>query len=322
MNQPEKSKFKAERESEGLIFSIQSHSVHDGPGTRTTVFLNGCPLKCLWCSNPEGLHVKPVLMHSSVKCKKCGKCIQACTKEAVKVGNDLTLEFDRSVCDKCITFECVEVCLNEGNSMSGEYYTVEKLMEKFQRDRHFWGDRGGVTFSGGEPLLQKDFILNLLKRCSDSYIHTCIETTACVAPEYWMEVIKNVDWIFADIKHFDSQKHKEFCGVGNELILKNLKTLGEADWWDGFIVVRIPIVPGYNDDEDNIRKTAQFVKKIGFEVINILPFHRLGESKYRQLGRVYKCSEMLSPSADHMNKVKTLIESEGLICFVGHETPF
>jgi len=218
--------------------------------------------------------------------------------------------------------ECVEACLHEGNSISGEVYSIDQLMQRFQRERHFWGSKGGVTFSGGEPLFQRNFIYPLLKRCKESYIHTCVETTGCLDSDYWLEVLRYIDWVFMDVKHMDSQKHKELTGVDNHLILKNLRLLAQADWWNGFVVPRIPIIPGCNDDDENIRATARYIKDIGLEVINILPFHRLGESKSRQLSRHYQFAEQASPSPEHMNHLKKIIQEEGIICFVGHETPF
>ena len=305
----------------GLIFSIQSYSVHDGPGTRTTVFMNDCPLRCKWCCNPEGLFNKPIMLHSNVKCVKCGACIKACPYNAVSVVEG-ELVFDRSICDKCTTMECVDACLNEGNSVDGVYYTIDELMHRFSRERAFWGDNGGVSLSGGEPLLQRKFILPLLKECKNQYIHTCIETTGCLDSEYWMEVTNYVDWVFMDLKHMDADKHKSMTGVKNELILKNIKLLAQRKDWDGFIVPRIPIIPGFNDDDDNIRKTAKYVKEIGLEVINILPFHKLGESKYRQLSQEYLFDNQVAPSDEQMNHIKSIIEEEGIVCFIGYNTPF
>lgn len=305
----------------GLIFDVQGHSVHDGPGTRTTVFMSGCPLHCVWCCNPEGLFHHPVMMHKDSKCVCCGSCLKACPKGAVSIGSDGRLEFDRAICDRCESFECVSACLHEANEISGVSYSIDDMMKIFQRDRQFWGSRGGVTFSGGEPLNQKNFILPLLKRCKESYIHVCIETTAHLPSNYFQEALRYVDWVFTDIKHFDPDEHKRLCGVDNRLILRNIRWLAESGW-DGFVVPRIPVIPGVNDGEDNIRATARFVKDIDLEVINILPFHRLGESKYRQLGQSYRFAEQKPPERDRMEHLKSIIESEGLVCFIGYETPF
>ncbi len=305
----------------GLVFSIQSYSVHDGPGVRTTVFFNGCPLRCRWCCNPEGLFKKKIMLHSSAKCVQCGSCMSICPENAVTMHAG-EMRYNREYCDLCFSMECVHVCLHEGNSISGEYYTVDELIHRFNRERHFWGDRGGVTFSGGEPLLQKEFIFPLLKECKNQYIHTCVETTGHISSDFWLEVLPYIDWVFMDVKHMDTSRHKEFTGVGNELILKNLKLLADYNEWEGIIVPRIPIIPNFNDDEKNIEETAKYIKSLGLEVINILPFHRLGESKYRQLGQVYEFENCSSPTAEQMEYLKNIIEKEGLLCYVGYDTPF
>jgi pyruvate formate lyase activating enzyme len=309
-------------ELKGLLFDIQGHSVHDGPGTRTTVFMNGCPLDCIWCCNPEGLFHNPVMVYWESRCVSCGACIEACPNGAITIAENKKLIHDRNLCDVCKTKECISACLHEASSLSGKYYTVDELMAIFQRDRQFWGGKGGVTFSGGEPLLQREFILEILKRCKKSYIHIAVETTSCFDTDYYLEAMNYVNWVFADIKHMDSAEHKKLTGVENTLILKNIRALAEKKDWDGFIVSRIPIIPGLNDAEENIRSTAKFVKEIGLEVINILPFHRLGESKYRELGKTYQFAEQKPPSDEHMLSIKKIIEEEGLVCYVGYETPF
>ena len=309
-------------EIKGLIFDVQGHSVHDGPGTRTTVFMNGCPLKCIWCCNPEGLFHEPVMVYLKSRCVCCGACIEACPHGAIKISDDKKLIHDRTLCDVCKTHECAAACLHEATSLSGKYYTVDDLMKIFQRDRQFWGEKGGVTFSGGEPLLQREFILEVLKRCKKSYIHVALETTSCFDTEYFMEVMDYVGWVFADIKHMDPVEHKKLTGVENTLILKNIRALAEKKDWDGFIVPRIPIIPGMNDSDINIKATAKFVKEIGLELINILPFHRLGESKYTELGKTYQFADQIPPTNEHMESIKKIIEAEGLVCYIGYETPF
>lgn len=306
----------------GLIFSIQSYSVHDGPGTRTTVFMNDCPLRCKWCCNPEGLFSKPVMLHSSAKCKKCGACIKACPHDAISIDKETGLVFNRKICNSCFSMECVDACKHEGNSVTGTYYSIKQLLDRLDRERPYWGSDGGVTLSGGEPLVQKKFILPLLKECKDRYIHVCLETTGCVNSDYWLEVIRYVDWIFVDIKHMDSDRHKAMAGVGNELILKNIELLAGEDSWQGIVVPRIPVIPGFNDDDENIGKTAAFIHDIGLEVINILPFHRLGESKYRQLGADYVFKDQGSPTDEKMKHLKAIIENKGLLCYIGYDTPF
>lgn len=307
-----------------LIFSIQGQSIHDGPGARTTVFLCGCPLNCLWCSNPEGLFHHPVMMWREQSCIRCGRCIEACPHNAISIAGDgRTLIHNREFCDPCQSCECVNACLNEAKVMSAKYYTIEELLRIFHRDRQFWGTRGGVTFSGGEPLMHKNLMKILLPELKKRFIHVTLETTLCVDTEYLHEVIPHVEWIFSDIKLMDPDKHRRYTGVDNSLILKHIKMLASEVDWNGVLLIRIPVIPGVNDDENNIRETARFVAKdCGLDAINILPFHRLGESKYRQVGQTYKFEDMEPPRGEHMQKCKKWIEEEGLMCFVGHETPF
>ncbi|MFV0348942.1 MAG: glycyl-radical enzyme activating protein [Halodesulfovibrio sp.] len=304
----------------GMVFDIQGHSVHDGPGTRTTVFLNGCPLSCIWCSNPEGLHRTPVLMHRASRCQKCGNCISSCLMGSPH-QEDGVLAFNRELCDVCTTHECISTCYHEALITSGKRYSVDELAKIFQRDRQFWGARGGVTFSGGEPLMQKRFISALLKRCKEMFIHTCIETTSCLPTDFYLEIMKYVDWVFTDIKHMDSARHKELTGVDNQLILKNIALLAKQDW-NGVIMPRVPIIPGKNDSDQNLKATADFIHGIGLDAMHLLPFHRLGESKYTQLGRSYAMADQPSPSDEHMQHLKRVVESRGLLCFVGSDTPF
>lgn len=304
----------------GLIFDIQGHSVHDGPGTRTTVFMSGCPLHCLWCSNPEGLYRKPVMMHRNTRCQCCGNCIKTCPHGAASI-QDGKLHFNRELCDSCTDMECLSTCYHEGIVSSGKEYTVNELLRIFQRDRQFWGSNGGVTFSGGEPLLQRNFIIPMLRRCKESYIHTCIETTSCISTDTYLEAMKYVDWAFIDIKHMNSETHKALTGVGNELILHNIEAVAKSDF-SGVMVPRLPVIPGLNASEQNIRETAQFISRIGLDVLNLLPFHRLGESKYRQLGQRYALENQKPPTDKEMQRLKAIAKEEGLICFTGWETPF
>jgi pyruvate formate lyase activating enzyme len=305
----------------GLVFDIQGHSVHDGPGTRTTVFMSGCPLSCIWCSNPEGICGKPMLMHRDTRCKKCGACIALCPQNSPSINKDGDLIFNRELCDVCTTHECIENCFNEAIIVSGKRFTLDDLIKVLERDRGFWGSRGGVTFSGGEPLYQRRFISAALKACKERYIHTCIETTSYLSTDFYLSMLPYIDWIFTDIKHMDSEKHLEITGVRNELILQNIRELAKADW-DGVVIPRIPVIPGVNDSEDNIAATAAFIKDSGLDVVNLLPFHRLGESKWRQLGKTYAFAEQESPSDEVMKKLQKVAQDQGIYCFVGWETPF
>lgn len=305
----------------GLIFDIQGHSVHDGPGTRTTVFLMGCPLECVWCCNPEGLFTKPVVRRLEKRCVCCGHCIETCSKGAVSIVNDQPC-MDRSKCDTCTTHECVETCYHEALEVIGRYYTVDGIMAVLDRDRPFWGSKGGVTFSGGEPLKQREFLMAVLRRCREARIHVTVETTSCVPTPFYLQAMQYIGWVFTDIKHMDSRVHRRLTGVGNELILKNIKRLALMEDWEGVMLPRIPIIPGLNDQDDNVRRTAQFLVECELDAINLLPFHRLGESKYRQLGRRYEFEDVKPPSTEQMENLAGICRDEGLLCFVGWDTPF
>lgn len=311
----------AEAGPSGLVFDVQAHSVHDGPGTRTTVFLNGCPFSCKWCCNPEGLSRKPVLMYREVRCVKCGNCLEACPHGAVTKGPDGVPVFDRAFCAVCESHDCVGACYHEGLVLSGKSYSVEDLIRIFQRDRQFWGSGGGVTFSGGEPLLQQDFLRPLLRRCREIGVNTCVETTASLPSDWFMEAASLLDWIFVDIKSMDPEAHKRMTGADNALTLKNIRLLAESDL-DCFVVVRIPVIPGFNDSEENIRATARFVRECGLEVINLLPFHRLSESKWKQLGREYAFQDMPGLKLDELDVAAGWVRDEGVTCYTGWETPF
>ncbi|MFC2097986.1 glycyl-radical enzyme activating protein [Bacteroidota bacterium] len=308
----------------GLIFDIQGHSVHDGPGCRTLVFLSGCPLHCEWCSNPEGQSLKQPLLFSIDKCKHIHyRCVDACPHAAISINQekDKTPVFNRLLCDKCDNPVCAEVCLFEAINLAGKYYSPDELLRILKRDQGFWDSKGGVSFTGGEPLLQKDFLLEILKKCRSEYIHTVIETSAYADTEIFQKVLELTHWMFIDIKHMDPLLHKEKTGVDNVLILKNIE-YASSSGWDGRLVIRLAIIPGFNDTEENLRKTAEFMKKNKLQEINLLPFHRYGNSKYTQLGKKYEYSEILSPSEKDMLSYRKYFDNAGINCYVDCETPF
>jgi len=312
----------------GLVFDLQAHSVHDGPGCRTLVFLSGCPLRCEWCSNPEGWEPRPRLMFSNVKCKqrqwRCTRCVEACPRGAIRVAEteaEEQLVIDRSLCKDCTTFDCAKACSVEGLRVCGREMTVAELMRILNRDRQYWGQGGGVTFTGGEPLFQKDFIRELLRRCQRDYIHTAVETTAHTDPDFLLSVLPHLEWIFVDIKHMDPEQHREKTGVPNDLILANIRRIARANW-PGRLIVRQPVIPGFNDTAENAAATADFLREVGLEEVNILPFHRLGDSKWTQLGLTYAYSGQESPPAETMEAIQKVYQGKGLVCYVGYKTPF
>ena len=309
---------------EGLIFDIQGYSVHDGSGCRTLVFLSGCPLRCAWCSNPEGQLLRPRMMYRVGKCTHTRyRCVSACPSHAIRIteGASPPLQFNRSVCDRCDGQDCVKACLSEALRIAGRPYAVDDLMRILVRDQGFWGSQGGVTFGGGDPLFQPEFLLAVLARCRSSYMHTTVETSAHAPTHALLEVLKWTDAMFIDIKHMDSAAHCSGTGAGNDLILQNIEAAASVGW-NGRLIIRVPIVPGYNDTVDNLRATAGFVAKLKLKEVNLLAFHRLANSKYEQLGLNYLYAQVSTPSSEALSSYQRIFEGAGLKCYVGSETPF
>ena len=212
---------------QALIFDIQGHAVHDGPGGRTLVFLSGCPLECSWCANPEGKLAHRRLMYSAVKCPShCTRCMEVCPNGAIlhDAGCGPRMQFNRDICDACESFDCIEVCYPQALRACGRWISLTDLMDTLERDRDFWGSGGGVTFSGGEPLAQPEFLRAALQRCRDSWIHTAVETSAHASVEDLLSILPLTDLLMVDVKHMDPEIHREWIGHDNETILGNLRT--------------------------------------------------------------------------------------------------
>jgi pyruvate formate lyase activating enzyme len=301
-------------EPKGLIFNIQKFSIQDGPGIRTTLFLKGCPLTCPWCSNPEGLSEEPQIMVGERKCIGCKKCAEACEIGAISFESGVrTIDWD--LCTNCL--ECGKVCPSHAIQIMGEYKTVEEAFKIAAQDRDFYNTSGGgVTVSGGEALLQWDFVRDLFMKCKDAGFHTALDTTAYCPWENMEQVLKYTDLILFDLKHMDSAKHEEKTGVSNELILGNLnKAAKMAKVW-----LRIPLVPGFNDTEVNMQQTAELANRIKAEKISLLPYHEWGKDKYSGLGKHYGHNGgdgMLEPDSDVVERCKEILESYGMEVAVG-----
>ena len=301
------------------IFDIQGLSVHDGPGNRTLIFLQGCTLNCDWCSNPEGISQTPVLLYNSEKCRLDGNCVKDCSFDAIAINNEKLL-ISRDFCQDCLDYACLNNCYTKALSISSKEMTISELMKIIQRDRSFWGQDGGITLSGGEPLLQIDFVEEFLKQVYTSYIHTAIETCGNVPWKYFKSVLAFLDWIFFDLKHTDTVSHKSSTGSGNELILENLKRLSKE--FEGRLIVRIPIIPGFNDSDEILEDYINFFKKNNIHEINLLPLHHLGKEKYAKLGREYSMDINTTPSVDDLKQIAGIFKKAGLNCYTGSNTPF
>ena len=303
----------------GYIFDIQGLSVHDGPGCRTLIFLKGCTLNCFWCSNPEGISRKPSLMHYSSKCIICGNCVENCSQNAIRIAND-KIKISRDLCTECKNQSCVNECFTEALKLCGSEITVTKLLEIIRRDRQFWGSEGGITLTGGEPLLQIDFVKEILSECHQAYIHTAVETCGNVPWKNFQQVISYVDWIFYDLKHFNSYEHKKTTGSDNSLILKNARQLSEN--FKGRLIFRFPFIPHYNDSKENIDAMISFIKETGRNEINMLPLHHLGREKYQMLNQDYYGDNFPVPTHKDLQDVKNVFNAAGINCYLGSETPF
>jgi len=270
----------------GIVFNIQKYSIHDGPGIRTVVFLKGCSLKCEWCSNPESNQTDIEIMYNSGICMLCKQCISVCTIDALKLDEEKQfININRIECDKCE--KCVEICPTGALTLAGRYMSVEEVLQEVKKDILFYRKSGGgITLSGGEPGSQPDFSEAILKSVYSMGVHTAIETCGYYSYEILKRLVKWTDLFLYDIKHVDELKHIHGTGVSNKLILNNFRKLIE----DGAsVIVRIPVIPGFNASKEDMRLICQFLSKIdGFKEIHLLPYHRLGDSKVISLGKAKK----------------------------------
>ncbi|MBN1905602.1 MAG: glycyl-radical enzyme activating protein [Deltaproteobacteria bacterium] len=307
----------------GKVYDIQGFSVQDGPGIRTTVFLKGCPLRCPWCHSPESQEFYTQLSWISMRCigiDKCGKCLNVCPKGAIRQGTviqhmvtkeDIRLiDIDRDLCDNCGA--CANVCYPDALYMCGTDYTVEELTEKLVRDKPFYDQSGGgVTISGGEALSQPEFTLTLLKSLKEKGIHTALDTTGFSGAKNIDAVLPYTDLFLYDLKHMRSDLHKQVIGVPNEIILENAKRIADAG---GKMQVRIPVIPRFNDSEENIKETGEFCKTLGdaVTVIQLLPYHNLGVMKHQRISSNKKVAQAPVPSDEKIQSFKNILEEMGL----------
>lgn len=271
-----------------MLFDIQRGSYVDGPGIRTTVFFKGCNLDCKWCHNPESKSADRQMLFYSDKCTGCGKCVSVCPNKGKKC----------KLCGKCALF-----CPRDARKLCGREYGIEEVMRELLRDKCFYENSGGgVTFSGGECMLQIDFLSEILRECKTEGIHTAVDTAGNVPFSYFERILPFTDLFLYDIKAFSAEKHKEGTGADNARILENAKRLSEKSK----ILFRIPVIGGFNDEETEMQKIADFLKDISHEKVELLPYHALGEHKYRALGK--KAESFSVPSPERMNAFRAMFE--------------
>jgi pyruvate formate lyase activating enzyme len=296
----------------GTVFNIQKYSLHDGPGIRTTVFLKGCPLRCWWCHNPEGMSPDPEILVAEGRCTACGRCHDACPQGGARPGGqDLAVQ---AACVRC--GECVEACPTQARQLLGQQMTVNEVVAEIEKDHIFYDDsQGGVTFSGGEPFAQAPFLLELLQKCRQREIHTAVDTTGFVGQTALLAASRWTNLFLYDIKILDDARHRRYTGVSNALILENLKLLGQEH---GNIWVRVPIVPGLNDADEDLEATVRFAASVpGVKQVNLLTYHHTGAYKFLRLGKPYLAESVNPPAADFFRRASARLQAFGVPIVIG-----
>ena len=300
-------------ETAGTIFDIVKFSTHDGPGIRTAVFFKGCPLHCWWCHNPEGQFPISQLVYREERCIHCFSCVEACPNHAIQIidGTPTILR------DSCrLSGLCALVCQTKAREIAGKRLRVSDVMEEVEKDNIFYDESGGgVTFSGGEPYMQAAFLQNLLEACKEKGIHTAVETCGFVNAETLMATRPYVDLYLYDLKAIDNETHRKFTGVSNEIILKNLRQLSRSH---NQVIVRFPVIPNVNDDDENVLRLGEFVLSLGsVKEIDVLPYHELGVEKYKRLGMINRMPEVELLSSVRVSGIVEKLKRFGLLVKVG-----
>lgn len=297
-----------------LIFDIKRYSINDGPGIRATVFFKGCPLNCQWCHNPESISPKVEKLFTASKCIGCGECCRVCPVQACRLTPD-GIVTDDGLCTLC--GKCAEVCPTLATEMSGRLRSVGEIVGIIEKEKPFFDQSdGGVTFSGGEPLLYPDYLIALLDACGEKGIHRAIDTSGYVSSDALLRVAEHADLFLYDLKMIDADKHKFYTGVDNGLILDNLKKLSASG---AKIQVRIPLIGGVNDDDESLEGLVSFVASLTGEkkAVSLLPFHDVAQGKDEKLGRVRDLSSLCEPSPGRVDRAVEMFRARGLCASVG-----
>ena len=295
-----------DRKKSGLVFNIQKYSLHDGPGIRTTVFMKGCPLSCHWCSNPESQTPTVELACNPDRCltlSKCTRCVQVCPSGAISHGDDGRIKIDRELCQTCLS--CSQACPAMALYPYGETRSVEDVLKVVEQDSIFYSrSGGGMTLSGGEPLAQPEFALALLREARHRRIKTSIETCGHAPYQMIQAACGLIDTLLFDIKCMDPERHKAHTGVSNHTILDNFRRICDA-FPQLSIIVRTPLIPGFNDNEGDIEAILKFIPDIPNVTYELLPYHRFGNRKYTYLGRECPMSDAVLPD-DTLHRLREL----------------
>lgn len=302
----------------GKIFAIKKYAIHDGPDIRTTVFFKGCPLHCPWCHNPEGMSPDLSRIWVGSKCIGCNECIQACPGDAL-LWSDNCIIRKTLRCREC--GNCVEVCPALAHESVGYQAGIDQVLEEIKKDIAFYDhSQGGVTFSGGEPLMQPRFLSGLLTACGALGIHRAIDTTAHAQTDLVLEIANLTELFLIDLKHMDSDLHHAYTGVGNALILENIRLLADKD---AAISFRLPLIGGFNDDPENLRRTGDFIMSLpGEQTIDLLPYHLIAAAKYKKLGMKTQAERFYQISKEKIAMSASVLKETGLTVHVGESYEF
>lgn len=300
--------------TENLIFDIKRYAINDGPGIRVVVFFKGCNLHCVWCHNPESISGKAERMYTQSKCIRCESCVEACPENAISLTTE-GIVTDTGLCLLC--GKCAEVCPSAAIVMSGKKMHVDEIMDIIEKERIFFDQSGGgVTFSGGEPLLHKELLIALLDECGKRGIHRAVDTAGNVKTETILEVAARTDLFLYDLKLMDPALHHQWTNAGNELILYNLKAIADTG---ADIIIRIPLIGGLNDSEENIRQTAEFIAGLAGNVkeVHLLPYHNIAKHKYAKLGREDGFEKLKEPDKNSQQNAIAIFAENGIIASIG-----
>ena len=315
---PEDKNLLSNPDPHGLVADIDHFAVHDGPGIRTAVYLKGCPLHCVWCHSPETQSFSAELLYLPQKCSACGLCLSPCAQGALSSVNEPSPQAgEGQICRIAVDWErcthcaaCTSVCYPGALKMSGTWMTAAELVAQVEKDLPFFNSSGGgVTLTGGEATAQPGFSIQFLSGCRALGIHTALETNGCAPWSLYQDLLEVVDLFLYDIKHMDESSHRRLTGASNHLVLSNLRSLAEQG---AEIIVRVPCIPGLNDDPANIAATAAFVRQIGLHTIHLLPYNSSAGAKYTWLGREYSLEQQPSQSGQAMDELAAICRSYGL----------